>query len=130
LSFGAGNPILRVYTNYIDIESGAGSGDIEERKEISFGASSQFHENWKITANATRDMTSGGGMVVMTSGLTYEDECFSILSNYSRSFTRDRDLEPTDTIFVQLMFKGLGDQFALQTQETFQESSSDTANPI
>ena len=75
-------------------------------------------------------MTSGGGMVVMTSGLTYEDECFSILSNYSRSFTRDRDLEPTDTIFVQLMFKGLGDQFALQTQETFQESSSDTANPI
>jgi len=130
LYFGAGSPILRVHANYLDIEGGAGSGDIEERKEISFGASSQFHENWKITANATRDMTSGGGMVVMTSGLTYEDECFSILSNYSRSFTRDRDLEPTDTIFVQLMFKGLGDQFALQTQETFQESSSDTANPI
>ncbi len=130
LSFGAGNPILRVYTNYIDIESGAGSGDIEERKEVSFGAGSQFHENWKITTNATRDLTSGGGMVWMGGALTYADECFSIISKYYRTYTRDRDLEPTDTIFVQLMFKGLGDQFALQTQETFQESSSDTANPI
>ncbi len=130
LSFGAGNPILRVYTNYIDIESGAGSGDIEERKEVSFRAGSQFHENWKITTNATRDLTSGGGMVWMGGALTYADECFSIISKYYRTYTRDRDLEPTDTIFVQLMFKGLGDQFALQTQETFQESSSDTANPI
>ncbi|MDP6486689.1 MAG: LPS assembly protein LptD, partial [Alphaproteobacteria bacterium] len=82
LSFGAGPSILRVYTNYIDIEGGAGSGNIEERKEVSFGASSQFHENWSITANAVRDLTSGGGMVLMSSGLTYEDECFSILSNY------------------------------------------------
>ena len=130
LSFGAGSPILRVRANYLDIEGGAGSGDIEERKEISFGASSQFHENWKITANATRDLTSGGGMVWMGGALTYTDECFSIISKYYRTYTRDRDLEPTDTIFVQLMFKGLGDQFALQTQETFQESSSDTANPI
>ena len=76
-------------------------------------------------------MTPGGGMVLMASGLTYEDECFSILSNYSRSFTRDRDLEPTDTILVQLMFKHLG---TYQTQRTFRDSSPenllDTANPI
>ncbi|MDP7045391.1 MAG: LPS assembly protein LptD, partial [Alphaproteobacteria bacterium] len=131
LSFGAGPSILRVYTNYIDIEGGAGSGNIEERKEVSFGASSQFHENWSITANAVRDLTSGGGMVLMASSLTYKDECFSILSNYSRSFTRDRDLKPTDTIFIQLMFKHLG---TYQTQRAFQESSPekivDTVNPI
>lgn len=127
LAFGAGSSILRVNANYLDIESGAGSGDIEERKEVSFGASSHFHENWRITANATRDLTSGGGMVWMGSALTYEDECFSVISSYSHSFTRDRDLEPTDTIFVQLIFKHLG---TVQSEKSFRKFSSDTANPL
>lgn len=127
LSFGAGPPILRVTTNYIEIESGVTSDNIEARKEISFGINSKFHENWRINANVIQNLASDGGMVWMGSGLIYEDECFSVISNYNRSFTRDRDLEPTDTIYIQLVFKNLG---TVQTQKSFQKFRSDTVNPL
>jgi len=129
LAFNAGPDIFRVNTNYLAINSGASGIDtesFEEREEISFGLSSHFHENWTITANATRNLQSDGGMVWMGSTLAYEDECFAILSSYSRSFTRDRDLEPTDTIFVQLAFKYLG---GFQTQKSFQQVSPDATEP-
>jgi LPS-assembly protein len=126
VTFSAGSPILRVNTNYLDIQSGVSAGNFEARKEVSFGVSSQFHKDWKISANATRDLISDGSMVWMGSALTYEDECFSVISNYSRSYTRDRDLEPTDAIFIQLVFKNLG---TVQSQKTFQKFSSDSENP-
>jgi len=127
LSLGAGPPILRANINYLEIDSGVTSDNIGARKEASFGVNSQFHKNWKINANATRNLASNGGMVWIGSGLTYEDECFSIISNYSRSFTRDRDIEPTDAVYIQLIFKNLG---TVQTQKTFQKFSSDTVNPF
>jgi len=41
-------------------------------------------------------------------GLTYEDECFMIKTVGNRSFFSDREIEPEDSVYVNVIFKHLG----------------------
>jgi hypothetical protein len=42
-------------------------------------------------------------------GVVYEDECFRLSGTYRRTFTRDREIEPSDTILFRFIFKHLGE---------------------
>ena len=95
--------------DYLFVSEEAGTGEFGDREEISGGLSYRISNYWRLNANARRDLTADGGFISYGGGLTYEDECFILDTTLNRSFTRDRDLEPTDSIFFKLTFKHLGE---------------------
>ena len=95
--------------DYLFVSEEAGTGEFGDREEISGGLSYRISNYWRLNANARRDLTADGGFISYGGGLTYEDECFILDTTLNRSFTRDRDLEPTDSIFFKFTFKHLGE---------------------
>jgi len=119
---GAGPPALRLNLNYDFFDVSSGSGTLPDREEISFHASSQLSDAWSVRAAVTHDLinkfTSSQSF-----GLTYTCDCFTFDISYNRSFVRDREIKPTDTVLLQLTFKNLGTFATAQTV-----SQPETAN--
>tara|TARA_R110000868_G_scaffold1844_20_gene14723 strand:- start:6642 stop:8831 length:2190 start_codon:yes stop_codon:yes gene_type:complete len=106
---------LRFNVNYLSIDQQNLSDildpedEFRDREEITFGFSSQVTDRWRFGANTRRDLTSGGGSLRHGAFLNYEDDCFDFRVDYSRTFTRDRDIQPSDTILFRIVFKTLGE---------------------
>ncbi|MGA0315766.1 MAG: LPS assembly protein LptD, partial [Alphaproteobacteria bacterium] len=99
---------LKIKLNYDYINASSNDQSLTDREEISFTLQSKFSVGWSADASVTHDLVNG-----FTSeqryGLTYSNDCFRFKSSYNRSFFQDRDMEPTDTLWFQLVFKNLGD---------------------
>tara|TARA_Y100001960_G_scaffold333816_1_gene441200 strand:- start:3333 stop:5555 length:2223 start_codon:yes stop_codon:yes gene_type:complete len=78
------------------------------REEMVTSVVSKFTDFWSISADLRRNLTGSGGTVSWSSGLTYEDECFLFVTKYGRTFTRDREVEPDDTLIFKVLLKNLG----------------------
>jgi len=104
----AGPSWLRGSANYFFVAEETGSGEFGDREEISLGLTARLSKHWAANANIREDLTSGGGTISEGIGLKYQDECFIFNIKFTRSFTEDRDLQPKDTLFFQLIFKHLG----------------------
>lgn len=106
---------LRLNVNYLSIDQQNLSDildpedEFRDREEIAFGFTSQVTDRWRFGADTRRDLTSGGGSLRHGAFLNYEDDCFQFQVNYARTFTRDRDVQPTDTILFRIVFKTLGE---------------------
>lgn len=107
LSVTAGVPAFNINTDYVFFDHQR-DGQFSGREEVSFGVNSKFNRLWKGSANMVRDQT-GEGLRSVGLNLTYEDECFLLASDLSRSFFRDRDLRPNNAIMFRAMFKTLGE---------------------
>lgn len=110
-----GVPVFRLNANYLSVDQ-QNLNDIvdqedefRDREEITIGFSSQVTERWRFGANTRRDLTSSGGALRHGAFLSYEDECFQFQLDYARTFTRDRDVKPSDTILFRIVFKTLGE---------------------
>ena len=108
VSFVVGPPALRLNTEYIFVDRRVGTGGFNDREEITLSASSQITRRWSAQAHGRRDLASGG-MLSTGFGLIYEDECFYASANFLRTFTRDREIAPSNTIFFRFVFKNLGE---------------------
>jgi LPS-assembly protein len=106
---------LRLNVNYLSLDQQNLSDildpedEFRDREEITFGFTSQVTDRWRFGANTRRDLTSGGGSLRHGAFLNYEDECFHFQVDYARTFTRDRDIQPSDTIMFRVVFKTLGE---------------------
>ena len=110
-----GVPKFRLNINYLSIDQ-QNSNDLldpedefRDREEVTVGFSSQATKRWRFGANTRNDLTDGGGSLRHGAFLNYEDECFEFQLDYSRTFTRDRDVKPSDTILFRVVFKTLGE---------------------
>ena len=83
--------------------------EFRDREEITVGFTSQATKRWRFGADTRRDLTSSGGSLRHGAFLSYEDECFQFQVDYARTFTRDRDVKPSDTILFRVVFKTLGE---------------------
>ena len=108
LSANAGPPILKFNLNYNFFDEGSGSGEFSDREELSYGFSSQFSKSWSIESSTRRDLKLSN-TIEQGVGLKFECDCFTMKLNFIRTFTQDRDVKPSDTIFLQLIFKNLGE---------------------
>ena len=110
-----GPPVLRLSADYLFFDGQRSSG-FNEREEINFALNAQLSRRWRSKFTAVRDLSDeDGGLRSAGLSLTYEDECLVFSANAKRTFFQDRDLTPTDTVFVRLTFKTLGDvQTAIQ----------------
>ena len=106
LTFNAGVPAFRVQANYTFLETQANS-EFPGREEINYGASSRLNRFWRVGLSGVTDLAAGETRRV-GGNFTYENECFVFNANLTRTFFEDRDLEPTDTITFNFLFKTLG----------------------
>lgn len=115
LAVTAGVPIFEVSANYLsvnqqDLQDVTDAEDnFEDREEITLSFTSEFAEFWTGGLSTQRNLEENGGTLNHGAFLQYQDDCFTFRLSVSRSFTRDRDIEPSETIFFQIALKTLGE---------------------
>ena len=103
-----GPPALRLNLDYGFFKQTGTTTEFDDREEIFLSLSSRVTEFWSVAVRHRRDLTEDGGALQSGASFTYADECFLFTVDLTRSFTRDRDIEPSDTILFRLVFKHLG----------------------
>ena len=110
-----GVPKFRLKVNYLSMDQQNltdildPEDEFRDREEITVGFLSQVTKRWRFGADTRRDLTSNGGSLRHRAFLSYEDECFQFQVDYARTFTRDRDVKPSDTILFRVVFNTLGE---------------------
>ena len=104
----AGPKALRLALGYLYIDRQIGS-EFAGREEIRYAVKGQLSRYWRAGINAVHDLSEDEGLRALGISLTYEDECLIFTTSLGRTFFEDRDLKPTDSIILRLMFKTLGE---------------------
>ena len=103
-----GPKAFNVTVNYSFFGEGTGAGEFSNREEITTGFTSELFDDWILRGSTRRDLqrdeTLNYGL-----GLEYRCDCLHVAVDFTRTFTTDRDLKPSDTVFVRLTFKNLGE---------------------
>lgn len=97
---------LRGDINYIFFDQ---IDEFPKREEIRAGLSSDITDQWSARVDTRRDLTDNGGTLSWGASIRYNCDCLDFSINYKRTFTRDRDVPPEESIFVRVVFKTLGE---------------------
>lgn len=81
---------------------------LPDSKEGLIDGSIPLSENWDIYGNARRDLNLDQ-MVDAAGGIIYKNECFNIILDAKRVYTRDRDVPPSTEYTLRVGFKNLGE---------------------
>ncbi|PZP86012.1 MAG: hypothetical protein DI582_04215 [Azospirillum brasilense] len=65
-------------------------------------------DEWSVYGGMRRDLALDQ-MVATNAGLVYQNECFNLYLQSLRTFTRDRDIEPSTQFTLRVGFKNLGE---------------------
>ncbi len=65
-------------------------------------------DSWSIYGNGVRNFELNE-MVTAGGGIIYKNECFNIMIDGLRTYTRDRDIQPTTAVTFRVGFKNLGE---------------------
>ncbi len=107
-AFQLGVDYLRVAQQAIDDVTDE-DDKFDDREEITLRLTSQVTDRWRMGISTQRDLESGGGSLRHGAFMRYEDDCFAFQMDYARTFTRDRDIAPSDTILFRFVLKTLGE---------------------
>jgi len=109
-SVSAGPPALRgsMSYGYFEKTSPDASTVLPRRHYLTPSLSSALSRNWLVSATASEDLTSGGGLLGWSTRAVYNDECFALIGNLARNNTSDRDYLTGYTITFNVVFKTLG----------------------
>ncbi len=99
---------LRLSLGYLYIDRHVGS-EFAGREEIRYAVTGQLSRYWRAGVSAIHDLSEDEGLRALGLNLTYEDECLIFVTSLGRTFFEDRDLKPTDSIVLRLVFKTLGE---------------------
>jgi LPS-assembly protein len=99
--------IFAASARYAYIQAQELYGFDEDRRELTFGASARFQENWRVFGSGTFDFEEKV-MVKNAVGFAYDDDCFTYLMTYSQSRDLD-DGDTSQTIGFNVSFRTLGD---------------------
>jgi len=103
-----GVPLLSIATSYLDTSQNVPGTGNTTVNQIFLTGISHFAPRWTFNASAVRDLVSHDFRNQIFS-VNYDDECFTFLATFTRNFTTNRDIKPSDTIVFQLVFKTLGE---------------------
>ncbi|MEW9807508.1 LPS-assembly protein LptD [Mesorhizobium marinum] len=107
LKAGYSTDVFAVSAKYSFIQAQELYGFDEDRRELSFGASTRVHEYWRVFGSGTYDFETNI-MVKSSLGFAYDDDCFTYLMTYSQNRDRD-DGDTTQTVGFNISFRTLGD---------------------
>ena len=104
-----GNDRLRLDAEYVFIERAEETSEFGDREEITLGLKARLTERWSIGAQTRRDLADNGGALSNEANVTYADECIIISIDYSKRFFEDRDIRPSESVFLRITLRTLGD---------------------
>ncbi len=105
LSTIVGPPALRLNLDYVFFDRNSVFSD---REEVTAGMSSQITDQWSARIATRRDLTAEGGTLSYGGSLVYECDCANFELVYNRTFTRDRDVPPVESLLFRITLKSLG----------------------
>lgn len=79
------------------------------REELTLGISSAITDRWSIGVNHRRDLAPGGGPVLSSATLTYQEECLTFQLVGERDYTRRTGIDTGDRLFFRVVLKNLGE---------------------
>jgi LPS-assembly protein len=83
------------------------SAALGEREEVTGTAQYQLSDYWSISGATRRDLEARQTLSNFI-GIQYADECLTTGLGFNQSFTRDRDIEPQNSIVFTIVLKHLG----------------------
>lgn len=81
---------------------------LTDSEEVTVNGSLPVWGGWSVYAGGRRDLDINQ-MIAASSGLIYRNECFTMAIQGLRTYTRDRDIEPSSEVTVRFGFKNLGE---------------------
>ncbi len=105
IGFGFSKPWFSFDGSYRTIKN---NNYLNDSREGIFSATLPLSDAWSIYGGARRDFEINQ-MVTANGGVIYKNECFNIMLDTLRSYTRDRDIEPTTIFTFRVGFKNLGE---------------------
>ena len=106
--FSIGPEDLRFNTSYVSLGPELTSDTLQAREEIYNSLHWQIDERWIATLDSRRDLQDGGNQIRTGAALQYLDECIGFSLIVKKSFTRDRDVEPSTSINFRFLLQNLG----------------------
>lgn len=79
---------------------------LSDRQEIVASGSVALTDYWTLFAGTRRDLQKNQ-QTVANAGFKYQDECFQLYGNFSRSLIRDRDVEPSSSFVLRVELENL-----------------------
>lgn len=110
-----GPPSLRLDGSYIALDN-VDPGALGDREELALRLTGRLVEHWALQLHTRYDLVAGGGPLSYGGALAYGDDCLLVRLSFTREFTSDRDLEPTNTFLIRFSLKAVGD-FASPEEE-------------
>ena len=81
---------------------------LPDSREAIVNANLPLTDAWSLFGAARRDMELDQ-TIAAASGLLYRNECFNMVLQVKRNYTRDRDIEPSTNFTFRVGFKNLGE---------------------
>jgi len=103
-----GTKVLDLTLGYLDLKQTDPTSEFSDRQEIQATGSLNFTDKWSVVGNIIQDVGPNPKTIKYGIGLQYADECFRIRTQVRRNFTRDRDVQPSTTISINIVLKHLG----------------------
>ena len=99
---------LALTLGYLDLHQTDPASEFENRREIQATGSLNVTSKWSIVGNIIQNVGPSPFTVKYGIGIQFANECLRIRMQVRRNFTRDRDVQPTTTISVNVVLKHLG----------------------
>jgi len=104
INFWLGPPALRFSGGYTYVQA---DGDFPKREELKVEIRTKVTDHVTLYGSTHQDLAENHALKHQA-GLRYEDECLLFELVGSRSFFRDADVKPSDSIVFRINFKNLG----------------------
>jgi LPS-assembly protein len=95
--------------NYVFFDDSTVDREFGTREELTLGVRSHITDNWSFLGRYRYNFEPFGTPIEYGAAVTYEDECFQLTTDFSRTFTSDRDVQASTRVVMRLVFKHLGD---------------------
>ena len=105
ITLGFAKPWLAVATSYRMMDNNT---YLSNSQEGTLNATLPLSDAWSIYGGAQRDFDLGR-MVSTNGGIVYKNECFNLMVDGLRTYSRDRDITPNTEITLRVGFKNLGE---------------------
>ncbi|MGQ3047654.1 MAG: LPS-assembly protein LptD [Niveispirillum sp.] len=102
---------FRVSGSYVYLDKLTQDGGLatRNREELTLGISSALSDRWSVGLAHRRDLAPGGGPVLSSATITYQEECLTFSLVAERDNTRRTGIDRGDRVFFRVAFKNLGE---------------------
>ncbi|MAP24565.1 MAG: hypothetical protein CMM87_03425 [Rickettsiales bacterium] len=108
-SLHAGPAVFKLWATYSYVKDRSIKTPTKPRShQVNTGFSSKISKEWSATSSMGYDLVSPKKLLYVNFDLTYQNECFGVITSVNRSFFKSRTLRPQTTIMLTFSFKHLG----------------------